>query len=275
MILYIIGNGFDLNDGLQTTYDDFREHLLKYNKEFYEKLTHFFGFDSGCWSDIETQMYKSKLKIANFVNDIESSQWCEDFCEWDDPSKNDSDEQYAIEYDIQQNIISPKELNFHVKSWIKSTLDNKILKKITINDAIINFNYTSRFKGEHLLNIHGTFEEETINFGHSAEVIDEVRQVTDYGNERTSHIHIYNLYNKGAKKLVNKFVSFVNSIDVSEVIIKGLSLGKQDIHYIKTLDKNKKISYYYLDNKDQEQKEMYDKLHKIGFKNINAIKWSS
>lgn len=36
--LYIIGNGFDLHHGLESSYNDFRDFVAEYNKKLYYSI---------------------------------------------------------------------------------------------------------------------------------------------------------------------------------------------------------------------------------------------
>ena len=109
--LIIVGNGFDLNNGLLTSYDDFREHLKLNDESFFNEINSFFDLNENLWSDIENNMFNSKNKIECLVEEVRDSQWEEDYMDNDEPHKNDSDLQYAIDHEVRNKVPSSAKLN--------------------------------------------------------------------------------------------------------------------------------------------------------------------
>lgn len=58
MKLYIIGNGFDLNHGMKTSYNDYKQFLEKFYPGIFYEYEHFnylslVSSDNSRWADIE------------------------------------------------------------------------------------------------------------------------------------------------------------------------------------------------------------------------------
>ena len=55
--LYIIGNGFDLHHGINSSYKNFQEWMHENNPDVIEKVDEIYGFcDEEWWSDFENQL---------------------------------------------------------------------------------------------------------------------------------------------------------------------------------------------------------------------------
>lgn len=71
--LYIIGNGFDLHHGINSSYKDFQEWMYENNPDVIEKADEIYGIcDDEWWSDFENQLasldtvrYSSEIAFEN------------------------------------------------------------------------------------------------------------------------------------------------------------------------------------------------------------------
>ena len=68
--LYIIGNGFDLNHGLNTSYSNYRDFLIRYYEHEFrdlEKFPWFFTDFKDMWSDLENSLTLDKSGLINSI----------------------------------------------------------------------------------------------------------------------------------------------------------------------------------------------------------------
>jgi hypothetical protein len=52
LVLYIVGNGFDLHHQIKSSYSDFGEYVKTVDPELYETVEEYFSF-GGKWSNLE------------------------------------------------------------------------------------------------------------------------------------------------------------------------------------------------------------------------------
>lgn len=207
MKILIIGNGFDLNLGLKTSYKDFIESnqfkSLVQNKNamaIYFTKKH----EINNWVDIERE-------LTHFSNSI------------DNDSLNIKEDFKNLKIALMDYLkeAQSKELNEDSKAF-------EVLKKeIFTIDIIINFNYTdSIFRIVKILNIgdiknkhwyvHGSIENQDIIFG-----------VQDNARVQRTHKFLKKAYNKNYGKYdIKNLFEFEN-----EIIIFGHSLGVTDSSY--------------------------------------------
>ena len=227
MILYIIGNGFDLKHNLPTSYSHFADYCNSQElyHDLYEQINE--GFDEistdSLWSNFEeglgkpNQVLMNKFYLAYVKNE-----------------KND----------LFLNFLS--QLKFAFKDWIcsvKRLITNKLPKRYYIdeNSAFISFNYTNVLEALYLIpsskifHIHGYAkdkqEEESFHgyiFGHGFEElkikdhIDSKDYLTkDFINELHKQYQIDELHNFLSKENLN----------VNSIMVLGHSLNKIDDRY--------------------------------------------
>ncbi|MBU3013426.1 bacteriophage abortive infection AbiH family protein [Poseidonibacter lekithochrous] len=208
MKILIIGNGFDLNLGLKTSYKDFiqSEHfkdlVAKRNNmaEYFNEKN-----ELNNWVDIENELNNYSIKVKNKNLDIE-------------------DNFNEIRLSLMNYLKEAQEKDINQDSKAFEILKEEIDKV----DTIFNFNYTnSVFKVAEILNIqnienkhyyvHGSIEDKDIIFG----VEDKAR----LGDEE--HIFLKKAYNKNyGKHNIKKEFNKKN-----EIIIFGHSIGITDSSY--------------------------------------------
>ena len=227
MKILIIGNGFDLNLGLKTSYKDFIESSQFQNLVDSENsMALYFNEKNEInnWVDIEREITAFSTNITN-----EGFNLKEDF---------NSIKNALMEYlEEAQN----KEIDENSKAF-------EIIKELDTVDYIFNFNYTnSILRIANILNIqfledkhcyiHGSLKEQNIIFG-----------VEDDARVQSNHIFFKKAYNK------NHGIYNVKSTLVreNEIIIFGHSLGVTDSSYFKsyindrsTFDDYVNLKFYY------------------------------
>ena len=209
MKILIIGNGFDLNLGLKTSYKDFiQSDYFKALVENKNSMAEYFNEKNELnnWVDIEKEITEYSHIVRNEIINFK-----EDFLE--------------IKIALIRYLKKAQEKNINQNSNAF-----KIFKKEIHNiDRIYNFNYTdSIFKISEILNIkniekkhchiHGSINEDNIIFG-----------VEDNAGIKDEHIFFRKAYSKdyGKYNIKNEFNK------ENEIIIFGHSLGITDSSYFK------------------------------------------
>ncbi len=205
----IIGNGFDLNLGLKTSYNDFLNStnfdLLKNsNNHLANHLIKKHSLQN--WIDIENEL-KNYSKNAKTV---ESRNYKNDFISLSNTLKDFLND---VKYD---------NLNTNSESY-------KLIEKITNDNFVIyDFNYTNTIKkillkngfsdgeiNQKLIKVHGSIEDKQIIFG-----------VEDNADIKADHIFIKKAFKN------NKPVNLYDKIqNVNDIYIFGHSLGETDHTY--------------------------------------------
>ena len=184
--LYIIGNGFDIFSGLQTSYADFRRWLKREHVAVYDALNDMYGIDdnkSEWWNDFEIRL--GHLDIIRYLN------------RFTPPPLSEEEMLKIIEKrksDVSQAKLPPSlhgdtpcanrlrgtlEILHHCfEQWIKSTMvciiDSHYINIEKNSSFFINFNYTDTLQmlyhipDNRILFIHGRASTgEQLIFGHN------------------------------------------------------------------------------------------------------------
>lgn len=243
-ILFLIGNGFDINIGMKTKYRDFYDYYLKYfsSDSTIVKFKDEIKNNIENWSDLE-------LKLGEY---LEQLQEYEALSVYNDVTnglqKYIQEEEGKYSYNIDPNIIR-KDLIYPEK-YLRST-DSQYIKNILRKEnehcqvRIISFNYTKSL--ENLIEFKGNrIVVETARGVHKS--IEEMEHIHGYANERmilgvNDATQIKNQELRGNKKIVRRFIkSSCNRtyglrheekclawINASHLIcLYGLSLGDTD-----------------------------------------------
>ncbi|CAM9129618.1 AbiH family protein [Mycoplasma todarodis] len=269
--LYIIGNGYDLQEGLQTKFTDFKEWLItNKNQDSLKKIEKSFGLkDENDWNHLEDKMFLSKGIFEEMVNQFKDNASYNISGEWEEEYHIEHEISLAVDEDIRDNFIFSEALNDLVKSWIKNALENSNQKHLILDssNSLINFNYTNYVKGN-ILHIHGNIKGD-IQFGHSDDSKND-RPRGLYGNDDHSGEFWQKLYCKQIKSNLLKLNKFLSTNKYNQIVFFGFSLGSQDQGYIKELDKNQSILFYFLTDLDKERAT--DFFDKNNFKSVKYIK---
>ena len=280
MKLYIIGNGFDRNHGLNTSYFDYRNYLL--NKgvrisdfENDENLPNPVG---EYWACIESHLqinyedlFDNSFNVfASNLNDESDSRW----------------HNLVVEIELRTEL-SNKITDEYFKEWINSIDDNCNKKYDFGNDCIfVTFNYThilEKAYGVKPLHIHGE-KHGSIQFGcfdnNPKEITKELsRRYEDYEWYCVSvepAIHELKIYCNNSfkdfernKKLLKEYLSDKN---IDEVIVMGHSfLGIDECYYRDVFTKYKcKWTIFSHSPYDCEKIKEFEKRYNI---KVKTRKW--
>lgn len=275
--MLIVGNGFDLEHGLKTTYWDFREYLEENHLDFliaFEKMYNFYPIDFGdpyvgkdaqrkreetvynmLWEKFEELM--GNPDIGSMINASE--------CILDDLNldggnigiEDTMDDYWENEYGFIQQFPD------YVKEWIEqiSTDNVKARKKSLINDnecICLNFNYTDTLENvyhiEDVFHIHGSVcENSWVDpiMGHcTRKGIEEHKEAAykagEYFDEGEESIHkaiarFLEPINKDTDEIIKNNQSFFAQLsEIDSITIVGWSAGSVDIPYLKKVSESVK-----------------------------------
>lgn len=173
--LYIIGNGFDIHHGINSSYLNFRNWLEKAEPNIYSQLCDLYEISTNenkakeWWNDFENML--SEVDFNNYVENVVIENY-------PDLSKDDfRDRDYhAAEYAASDELGA---LIYHVKrtfnAWIASldkAEDSKRIHLIRKDSLFITFNYTRTLEEQYqipdnqVLHIHGMVGDDELILGH-------------------------------------------------------------------------------------------------------------
>lgn len=263
-ITYIIGNGFDINIGLNTSYQQFLLNYInsKSENENYKVIDWFkneLNDDLEKWSDAELEFGKftSKINIDNLdsgkVFEICYKDFVESFCVFLELEQNRI-ENDRISSDICQQFCSG--IKNYYKGLRRVDRENLVDHYNTVGGAeaynIISFNYTNIFEtiynkcqiyniGLGLrnnnsslknflmqpMNAHGTLNDNTVVFG-----VDNSKQILDESIFSNCHRSVKDLFVKStADETIGELID-KSSNDILQrsnlIYIYGCSLGETD-----------------------------------------------
>ena len=204
--ILIIGNGFDLQHNLKSTFLDFKNFLEKENNELKKHIDNFV-LDKQRWSNIEDDLLNHGYDY--FINEIDeiiegnsySAAEEYDVCE---PSTYNN-EYYMNSNDIDSQSWVPYKFNELLKEWIKRKNDKKIIKINSINlqsfELIINFNYTNYWEKLYknkasVYYPHGNIVEGQPKIGYTLHKTTNKNFEGEYSPERIDYKEILNEFNK-------------------------------------------------------------------------------
>lgn len=159
--LYVIGNGFDLHHGLDTSYESFGEFLKQADKELHALLNYYFHLSSfnkeSPWSDFES-------KLANFdfeeaMNEFSDRDVCVSAKDFRDRDWHTYEQEVIRLVDRLTSGIKDAFERFILNVKFPDKIEDKRIR-ISPHALFLNFNYTDTLeryyaiKKENLLYIH-------------------------------------------------------------------------------------------------------------------------
>lgn len=291
MTFYVIGNGFDLHYGLNTTYSNFKSFLLESGyRELVQKVDQLF-YERGSFSpkEIDTwSKFEDMLEVFNYLDADEIYDEAMDTAEtdddragyWDSPSWN---VRYYNEY-IQ---VLKQQFNSWIRGFNTYIVPDQYFKPQK-GDFILTFNYTTTIENNFypidfgILHIHGTVGQELIlghnNYQkpHTFHVI--MDEDSDYRNTTTRNAvnDVLELaavqYFKNSERILSEYAGVFSSIPLyDKVVIMGLSCGPQDSMYVREILRYaKSIDFYYYDIESRRNFESYAAEYHA---DVNYIGW--
>ena len=180
--LYIIGNGFDRQHGLKTSYWDFRIYLEKYAQDFLMELEEIYDFAP--FEKLDKRFKHNKIKQSNRENIIYNELWKEfehNLGEASDGRFLDFSDSIVSQLGLEGGLIGVKDtldqyweeqyefiknLNYYLRRWIRQVRlykakPLKIEFLHNVEDYFFTFNYTNvleriyKINNNRIIHIHG------------------------------------------------------------------------------------------------------------------------
>ncbi|MBT2606032.1 bacteriophage abortive infection AbiH family protein [Bacillus sp. ISL-53] len=297
--LFIIGNGFDLDHKLPTSYEHFREYLQKTYAGL-EDMSPSYSISSTLMPDGE-EVYVEK-EVASFLMDIISR--AEGYGDWKDVEaslgKLDFEEYlgemaYLLdddndEGDLMKRVARNEDASLHfyrvtikIKDIFSKWIDSISLRGVNAkksfqnlidreNDIFLTFNYTrvleEIYETEDVFHIHGE-QGGPIVIGHG-----EFRDEEFYNRYIGSEEHLEEIHEalrKDTNAIIFKSSYFFKELkDIDSIFTYGFSFSNVDIPYLKVILKRlstDNVTWYLNDYDREEKREEYkEKMKSCGFK---------
>jgi hypothetical protein len=266
--LVIIGNGFDIQNGLPTSYRHFHK---KYSSQLNEILEYFPNF----FDDQEWSCFEENLAVFDEDNFRENSVL--------EPSMDDMIEssQYVNGYNDEvaekvDELVDSIHNSF--KAWIKSIDVNKASKfmEFPLDFNFINFNYTPTLQevysipDEDVLHIHGKVRMNII-FGHGSGNGNQASSIQSNENEpwfeeaSQSLASVTDKLHKPVSEILENCRATLKSYgDVTKVIVIGHSINEIDIPYFKCILESYSNALWENWNYDEGVLDSHSKLLSLG-----------
>ncbi len=267
MNFYVIGNGFDLHYGLNTSYCHFKQFLIDNgNWELVDKVDRLFDERGDFsideiedWSDFENMLTSFNNIYADdlYEEAVENAETDDDRADyWDSPAWN-------VDYYNEYIEILKKQFDIWIKGF-NTTIDPDFYFDPNSNDYFLTFNYTTTLEDnfdichDYITHVHGAVGQDII-LGHndysrpdSLKVIED--EDSDYRDITTRKAVNRILerasvqYFKNSVKILERYREVFRSIaQYDKVVIMGLSCGVQDWIYVNEIIKwAKEIDFYIL-----------------------------
>ena len=266
--LYIIGNGFDLHHGIQSSFRAFGEYLRDHDQATYNVLERYFDVDSEFWAEFEEQLADRDALIDHASNWLVSY----DAADWRDAYHHDF--QYEMDRDIEA-ISTTLRLRFG--EWVRQIRipepSEIACNRLPIDKSAtyLNFNYTPSLQrlysvpDAHILHIHGkaTDSDAQLVLGHGWEPEENPdpfrfeRDPQDAADMRVVEGHraideyFRDTFKPTPQIIRDNTAFFGNLSQVERIFVMGHSLSRVDHRYfrevIRNIDSNRatwKISYF-------------------------------
>ena len=271
--LYIIGNGFDLHHGLDTSYKNFRDNVVLKTPNLRKLLLDLYGDainEDMWWSDFEAKL--SDIDYNHLLN---------------------SDNGVAMGGMKVQNFLTGQLPPLFGK-WIKSIkLKNAPEKQLDIDkDALFfTFNYSLvlekiyKVNKDNIWHIHNSIEEvDKIIVGHDSDLNTLISNYNlNRGNKQYNSWIVDNIIPFAAegakdveKRIADNMENFNKYSNIKHIISMGFSFNEIDMPYIKAIissNTNKKnIDWTIYYHQEGEDDIIIEKLKKIGIKEIQINK---
>lgn len=300
--LFIIGNGFDMAHGLPTSYNDFREYLIKE----YPDADEYHTMAPGCRLGHHGEEVYDNDEVAGYLlnlisrangedwRDLESSlgqlDFDDDFDDLPEQLDRDGEVNYFHGAYLNEDLASqlegcvPMILNYF-SDWI-NTVDLNIAKPKPAfcklidkdKDLFLNFNYTKTlekvYKARNVCHIHGVQGGELM-LGHGEE--DDL-----YGEDKFSrHIgsedgleRIHRILRKDTQRAINLHSGFFKNIgvqNIEEIYSYGFSFSNVDLVYLEEIFKyikTENVTWYIHKYNEPELKKITVLLKSLNFNGL-------
>ena len=280
--LIVIGNGFDLANGIESSYSNFKEWLQKNSKHrLIGLMDTFFSNQRDVWGDIE--------KALGEYDEDSILEYCkpDEEIDYDHPTRSMA----AVE-DSPDWIFKPvlDEFLEEFKNWVDDININDVKKNLDLPTECryLTFNYTETLERvysipeSNILHIHGSrLSDKEYIIGHN-----NYRDPEDAYNDESQMLYLQQTWSKiiawmnglikDSASIIHQNLDFFNSLsDIEQVVVYVHSFYEVDLPYMEEIvrhigiDKSWVMSYHV--PKDLERIDSFVK--KMGLKNVRKFKW--
>lgn len=301
MRLIIIGNGFDLNEGLDTSYLSFKEHLKCCNPDLFESMS--FYYHSIADED------NTSAEVANFdksvliISSNNASVSPKNEFLWGNLERNLANISFPFirrycgfgKFPIDaDNVIgdlcstfdhSLVTLRKELKNWIRGINTSTLFKrKFDSNNAFISFNYTDTLVNRYGVNkdsicyIHNSFEDEDLIFGCSLKELEEFNNFRfphEIENELSKRLSLVlmNHFKVTDEITKNKLIPFLSDKAIEEIVVLGSSFSDVDLPYFEALHTFFKKALWHISYREdsEERIKLFAMKNGISYRLIESI----
>lgn len=248
-ILYVVGNGFDLHHGVQSSYASFGRYLKEVDPDTYDQLERYFSVDDDFWWQFETQL--AHLNTDSLLDEAAAHLPSYGADDWSDAGHHD----YEYELDRVVAAISST-LRRRFSEWVRqlvipspTLLIGKLLP-LRRDARYLTFNYTETLQRVYgipdasVIHIHGAAAHandqlvlghgwartaaDSFNYGIDPESAD-VRVMG--GNEIVDRYFTETF--KPTARVIESHKAFFQSLSgIKKIFIMGHSLSSVDLPYL-------------------------------------------
>lgn len=288
MNLYIIGNGFDLNHDLETSFGSFKAFMEQQSKDTVDRWIKIVNIElADDWKNLEKSFeyvdydYIDEL-CSSFIHSYKEEKWSDSF-------------HHDYQYEISKYLDMILNSDTNLRAWLNSVY-KKCKKKLRLekNALYLTFNYTDTLEDvyciekNNICHIHGDMNSnDKLVLGHANPNIllemeklfydDDIRIIE---GKRLLNDSKQNSY-KNSEGLIKENMNFFKKCkNVKNIYIIGHSadaIDTVDFKYYETLARlvNKEnISVNVVIYQTNELVEYKTTLTNLGFKNINFLNYS-
>lgn len=277
--IVIVGNGFDVNHGLPSSYANFKEWLRANDKVLFDFLERYIDIAGAWWNDFERSL--SGINVPQLISEtpLEGSQTS---TITGLPPSFSHPASWKLD-DIH------KKVSMRFAEWVR-TLDNVGVKKtIDLPQAslYISFNYTNTLervygiKENQIVYIHGkALRGDELIFGHGKnQFVLEKDVMRRYGLYRSEDFYKAGTYGNSEDELTQhvsywqKYIQLANYYDVlrpavtnaNTVYVFGLSFSEVDYPYIQWMaEKNQGLKWLVSWHSENDKKCISETLRTLG-----------
>lgn len=281
---YIIGNGFDLHHGLNTSYENYKKYLMEENPEYVKEFDDFleryvFVKENYTSEDPPIEKWSELEKYTERIYDYDLNEILDEAVESVSKDEDRAGYWHDIQYmcEVYSKWINGIRTSF--ADWIrtieceKGKKDNSLF--LNQKALYLTFNYTATLEqlydipAQNILHIHGDVNHEII-FGNDKEPNEEIHdnrlpihhgsdwrinEATQILNDVLKETHAYY---KNTLSIIKANREFFEEIrQCKTIIFMGFGFGEEDSNYVKEIfygnDCVAKVIIYYYAKEDRKK----------------------
>lgn len=276
--IVIVGNGFDVNHGLPSSYAHFKKWLRVNDKDLFDFLDKYIDVSGEWWNDFERSL--SEINVPQLIRDT--------------PLEKSKTSIVGVppsfSHPASWRLDSVREaISLKFTEWVKTLDDVKIEKKIELPEAClyISFNYTDTLERVYgiemnrIVYIHGkALRGDELIYGHGKnQFVLENDVMKKYHLHRSNDFLIAGTYGNSESELTThisywqKYIQIGSYYDVlrsavmgaNKVCVYGLSFSEIDYPYLQWMvEKNRNLKWRVSWHSENDKKCISDTLRTLG-----------